>query len=177
MVSKIPRILAQMYGKSFVITREGEHSSYFSQNFDSAYHKWLSLPEDEVMIEISYGKTKHRVGMKDQFLSESIVYTQLVNHEYKVRNQTIEEIRKLDASFECLMRILSSEILRIDSRSKSSRYYGYYYHFYLKLQKLIEVYELLEHASSYQENNIEGAIFYLTDPGFVVNYCQQSGYM
>jgi len=185
-VSKTPRILAQMYGKAFAITRKGENGYFFYEDSRSPSYEWLSFPNDDVKIEVRFGKRKHKVGTTSQFQLESVVYAESLNSEYRVRNETLQQIRKLDASFECLMKILTFEILNVDSNHGRIRNYNYRYstsasyyysNFYIKLQRIIEIYELLEHASSYQENNVNGALFHLTDPEFVVQYCRKSGYI
>ena len=167
-VSNTHRIAALMPGKALIIERYDNNCQYLKGD-----SKWITFPEDDVFVQVSYSSGKGGYSSK--------VYLEKQGNNYQISNSTLNSIRELDSAFECLINILLVDPIKHYELTRVYRY-GRYVNksckrIHLKLQRLIEVYELLEHASSYQENNSDGILFQLTDPGFVVDYCKQNGYM
>jgi hypothetical protein len=173
-VSNTPRIAALMFGKAFVIERYKKNRHRCGPLIINN-PKWITFPEDKVAVVVSYsaGKGSYTQVVKPVKENES--------GSYRLSNSTLNSVKKRESAFECLIKIMFKEPV---TQYMERRYFGRgrskeegCNQFQLKLQRIIEVYELLEHASSYQENNSDGVLFHLTDPGFVVDYCKQNGYM
>ena len=163
-ISKALRIAAFMPGKAFVIKRYDKSCKYAKRN----YYLWFTFPEDDVVVAVCFG-TGNGNCTNIQLKRESTL------GYYEISDSSLNQIKKTDSAFECLIRILLKE--PISSYYTSTANNQNCHTFSLKLQRIIEVYKLLDHASLYKEKNALGALFYLTDPGFVVNYCKQNGYM
>jgi hypothetical protein len=158
-ISFIPRIAVFMLGKALVIERYDRNCNYVKRDVN-----WFTFPEDDVTVAVCYGTGKENCNK---------VQLQREGSYYQLSKSTLDQIKKLDSAFECLIRIMLKE--PITNYYPSSGSYGSCFRFQLRLQRIIEVYELLQRASLYQEiNGGRRTVFYLTDPGMVVNYCKQN---
>ena len=105
-----------------------------------------------------------------------------------ITSASLSTIKQSDKIFQCFTKILIRDL--IGSNEIKRKYYtsknGYNYYtitndFYIQLERVLELYNLLDVTSSYQEiNRPEYAatmLFELTDRFTVENYCKENRYL
>ena len=147
LVSKSKRIIIRMAGKKMF---------KMVKNYDHGdYRTTLVLPDDLIKYSLYFSQ------------NDKLYFD---NNVKNLTSNSWDMINRSDKIFQCFTKMLLRDMIGTYKNGRSDT-------FSIQLEKVLELYNLLDVTSSYQEINSLAMLFELTDRFTVENYCKENGYL